>query len=243
MNPLSKSVLVITLGIFLHMNFAFAQGVDFSQQRIYQNQQPVSGPENMTGQTEAPLPNQPETQTQQQEEALPITAAQETSSSTGQTTSQIFPQESSTKSPASYFLYAIIAVLAFLGIEEWLRKWRKPKKKPELPAEAEKIVCETCGGSGKIKKKRKVTIPCGHCKESGVDICHHCSGTGRDGLGYGVPLEDIENYPKCLYCSGKGTPELVVGCCMCKGKRKEEFDESYEVPCPTCNGSGWIRNW
>ena len=30
---------------------------------------------------------------------------------------------------------------------------------------------------------------------------------------------------------------------VCKGKRKIEYQEPYEAPCPTCKGSGWIRNW
>ena len=145
--------------------------------------------------------------------------------------------------PVSYILYALLTgVFASFFWLGW-RKWLKRKKETELPAEAEKIACPTCGGSGKITKKRKITAPCGHCKKTGIDICHHCGGTGRDGLGYGVPLEDIENYPKCLYCRGKGVPKMPIRCCMCKGKREEEFEESYEVPCPTCKGSGWIRNW
>lgn len=166
-------------------------------------------------------------------------------------------------SPFSYLVYAAVIAIIFFWFK-WWRKWGKRKKETELlsekeikppteaekseektkpPAEAEKIVCPTCGGSGKITKKRTVSAPCLHCKETGNDICHYCSGTGRDGRGIGVPLEDIENYPKCLYCGGNGFPEVRSRCCMCRGKRKEEYEESYEVTCPTCKGSGWIRNW
>ncbi|OGH68607.1 MAG: hypothetical protein A3J66_01130 [Candidatus Magasanikbacteria bacterium RIFCSPHIGHO2_02_FULL_47_14] len=223
MRHILKSIGVIIFGIFFNFHFVFAQGTNLNQQQIYQNQPPVSRPVNTD------VPEEPRV-TSEQAEPQAIAPA-------------VLPQESSPKSSLFYLLYGVPIVLAFLGLEEWLRKWRKKKKKPELPAEAEKIVCPTCGGSGKITKKRRKTVPCGHCKATGIDICHHCSGTGRDGLGYGVPLEDIENYPKCLYCSGKGVPELFIACCMCKGKRKEEFDEPYEVPCPTCKGSGWVRNW
>ena len=151
--------------------------------------------------------------------------------------------QSASSFQASYILYAVLAGILITFFWFGWREWLKRKKKTDLPAEAEKIVCETCGGSGKITKKRKISVPCLHCKKTGNDMCHYCSGTGRDGRGIGVPLEDIENYPKCLYCSGNGFPEVRTRCCMCGGKGKEEYEESYEETCPTCKGKGWIRNW
>lgn len=165
---------------------------------------------------------------------------------TTETSPEILVLENTAAQSSNFLAAAVVVTIIFLYFI-WWRKWSKYRKKrvllPEPPAEAEKIVCPTCGGSGKIIKKRRVSVPCGHCKKSGLDICHHCSGTGRDGLGYGVPLEDIENYPKCLHCQGKGSPEIPTVCCMCKGKRTEEYDEPFEEMCATCKGSGWIRNW
>jgi len=137
----------------------------------------------------------------------------------------------------SYILYAVALVLLVFFWKRLL-EWLKRSKRPELPAEDDGTLCPTCGGKGTITKKRTITAPCKHCKQTGIDICHHCGGTGRNGLGYGVPLEDIENYPKCDYCGGKGFPKLVLRCCMCKGARKETYEESYEVTCPDYKGSG-----
>ena len=235
----------------------------------YQNQQPFNTETpteeiNVTPSEEAQLPiNQPKTtevtpteSTQSTQPTQPTQSTQTTQSTPAKTQvtsseAQPSPQIIDLKPTiqpdpsfqTSYILYAILAgiFVSFFWFE-W-HKWFKRKKKTELPAEAEKIVCETCGGSGKITKKRKVSVPCGHCKKTGNDICHYCSGTGRDVRGIGVPLEDIENYPKCLYCGGNGFPEVRARCCMCRGKGKEEYEESYEETCPTCKGSGWIKNW
>lgn len=198
-------------------------------------------------------------------ETPPQVQPQETSPETPlseNVTDQKSARQLNLSSPIAYLTYAVVVVLVFFWFGEWLRRWLKRRKKIELPseaeetkppteaekseektkppAEAEKIVCPTCGGTGKVTKKRTKTAPCNHCKQTGIDICHYCGGTGRNGLGYGVPLEDIENYPKCDYCGGKGFPELVLPCEFCKGERKIEYQESYEETCPTCKGSGRV---
>ena len=56
--------------------------------------------------------------------------------------------------------------------------------------------------------------------------------------------ESIENYPNdCVKCGGKGIAKPIMSCCMCKGKKKQEYEESYEETCPTCKGSGFVNNW
>ena len=137
---------------------------------------------------------------------------------------------------------APLAALAFFFWFGW-REWLKRKKGKALPAEKEgeeKTVCETCGGSGKVTKKRIKSVPCDHCKRTGKDICHYCGGTGRYGVGLTVPQtqEEVESMMKCDYCEGTGFKNPVLPCCMCKGKRKIEVPESYEETCPTCGGSG-----
>ena len=263
-----KIITFILLNIFVIFNIALAQDANIPQEIINPYQQQLNNAENnypdyqqepsSADTINVPSQQEPSPVIQlapgvgSQEKPAPIqenpstpAVSSEPSPVPQQTIDTVSTGRLGLYSYASYILYAaaIILITLFFAWWHWWRKFFKPKKKPELPAEAEKIVCPTCGGSGKITKKRKITAPCGHCKKTGIDICHHCSGTGRDGLGYGVPLEDIENYPKCLYCRGKGVPKMPIRCCMCKGKREEEFEESYEVPCPTCKGSGWIRNW
>ena len=150
-----------------------------------------------------------------------------------------------------FITYGGLAVV--LGFFAWWEFFKRKKTK-SLPAEKEpekKVVkvekeeytCPTCKGKRTITKHRTVTAPCGHCKQTGIDICHHCSGTGKSGGGgFGVPLDDIENYPNdCPFCGGKGTPEVALPCCMCKGKRKETYQEPYEAPCPTCKGTGNVE--
>ena len=242
-----KIITFILLGVFVIFSFALAQDADIPQEIINQYQQPLDNVENNSPdyqqeQSSTDMINVP---SQQEPPVVETPAVSSEPSPLPQTIDTESTGRPGLYSYIPYILYTAAALLIIFSFAwwHWWRKLFKRKKKSELPAEAEKIVCPTCGGSGKITKKRKVTVPCGHCKEKGIDICHHCGGTGRDGLGYGVPIEDIKNYPKCLYCGGNGVPKIALPCCMCKGKRKEEFEESYEVPCPTCKGSGWIRNW
>lgn len=261
MNRIVKLTSIILLGGFIAFHFASAQIINPPQENFIQNQplreedsQPQTSPQETPFLTEEETPPP----------ALSQEASQEIPNGENATIQKSAGQWSFTSSVA-YVTVATVVLLVFFRFR-WWRRWLKRRKKTELPseaedvkppteaekskkkaeqspAEAEKLVCPTCGGTGKITKHRTKTVPCNHCKQTGVDICHHCSGTGRNGLGYGVPLEDIENYPKCDYCAGKGFPEIPSPCEFCKGKRTIEFQEPYEEPCPTCKGSGWIRNW
>ncbi|MEK7514681.1 MAG: hypothetical protein AAB587_02565 [Patescibacteria group bacterium] len=250
MKYIPKLTTVIFLGVFGIFAFTSAQEpppLNQYQEQVNPQQNPYQ--EELQVTPPPPSPTEPQQKTippQQKPPSLQTPPSVEPQAISPETS--LLPQAFDTNavgafnfsSPTSYVLIGGGFVFFFwLGWREWLKR----KKETELPAEAEKIVCSTCGGSGKITKKRKMSAPCRHCKETGIDICHHCSGTGRNGLGIGVPLDDIENYPKCDYCFGKGFPEIPLRCCMCKGKRKEEYEESYEETCPTCKGSGWIRNW
>ena len=236
MKQLLKLLFFMIFGVFTVFGFISAQVNNYPNQTINQNQ---------------PFPII-------QSEPKPPTVSPEIIPT--QTSSEIPPSENTIYQTSvipsnpfsSYLLYvAIIVVLAAAFFWKRLIELLKRKKgtesvpgeKAELPAEAEKIPCSTCKGTGKITKHQTKSVPCGHCKKTGIDICQHCGGTGRNGLGYGVPLEDIENYPKCDYCGGKGFPETVLSCCMCKGARKETYEEAYEVPCPTCKGSGLVNNY
>lgn len=266
MNQALKSTLIIFLGVFATFNFALAQVSNPPQGTIIQNQPPAVNYENIPPQEEEKPPSTKEATPPQvvpqeipvltEEEIQPQVVPQETSPEipvVENTTAQKSMSQINLSSPVAYVTYAVVVILVFFWFGAWWRRWLKRKKKTELPseaedkkppAEAEKLVCPTCGGTGKITKHRTKTAPCTHCKETGIDICHHCSGTGKDGCGgFGVQLEDIEGYPDCGHCGGKGSPEIVLPCEFCKGKRKIEFQEPYEETCPTCKGLGWIRNW
>lgn len=139
----------------------------------------------------------------------------------------------------NYILYFFAIILLTFFIKKLLEIWKKSKK-PSLPAEDDGTVCGTCGGSGKVKEKVTKYAPCGHCKQTGIDICHHCGGSGRYGVGLTVPQteEEVQNLMKCDYCGGSGFPNPPFACCMCKGKRKESYEETVEVSCPNCKGTG-----
>jgi len=244
MNQTLKSTLIIFLGVFTIFGFASAHINNPPDEIVNQNQPPVFDSENIPEQGEQPLINQSETLPKENplqvlpQEILPETQLSENIAD------QKLARQLSIGSPILYPVYAVAIAFGFFWMD-WWRKWLKRKKKAELPAEAEKIVCPTCGGAGKITKKRIKTAPCGHCKEKGIETCHACSGTGKSGGGgFGVPLEDIESYPNdCVQCGGKGIAKPIRPCCMCKGKRKEEYEESYEEICPKCKGSGFVNNW
>lgn len=262
--PHLKFVTFILFGIFAIVNFALAQELPSNNQDQYQ-QQFDSQQNQYQGKPQEASPSLPPAEPQQ--ETAP---SQEKPSPTKETPSKILPQETlpetllsenvagqksarqlNLSSPIAYLTYTVVVILAFFWFGEWWRRWLKRRKKTELPSEAEEtkppteaeeIVCPTCGGSGKITKKRIVSAPCLHCKEKGIETCHACSGTGKSGGGgFGVPLKNIEDYPNdCVPCGGKGIAKPVRTCCMCKGKRKEEYQESYEETCPTCKGSGRV---
>ncbi len=134
-------------------------------------------------------------------------------------------------------LAVILAFIAFL-FKKFREFLRRLKTEPKPPEKKEEVVCKTCGGSGKVKKKRTISAPCGHCKQTGRDICHHCGGSGHYGGGLTVPQtqDEVDSLMKCDYCKGKGFSNPSVACCMCKGARKEYAEESYEAACPDCRG-------
>lgn len=151
------------------------------------------------------------------------------------------------------YIFITAAVFGFIGLWWW---WKKRKSTPTLPSEVEpeKLKaeeepdyttkpCPTCAGTGEVAKTRDVTIKCAHCKGSGIDICHHCGGTGKYGFGLRVPQseEEVQSFMGCDYCEGKGNKIPAAACCMCKGTRKESYKESYKAPCPTCGGSGKVK--
>lgn len=246
-----KFVTFILLGIFAIVSFALAQEPPLNNQNQYQGEpqeMPPSSPLSEPQQKTVPSQEEPSSTKETPSQILPQKALPETPLSEN-VAGQKSARQLNLSSPIAYLTYAVVVILVFFWFGEWWRRWLKRRKKTELPseaeetkppAEAEQIVCPTCGGTGKVTKKRTKTAPCNHCKQTGIDICHYCGGTGRNGLGYGVPLEDIENYPKCDYCGGKGFPEIVLPCEFCKGKRKIEYQESYEETCPTCKGSGRV---
>jgi len=210
------------------------------------NQNPYPQQNNISQQTETPPVSQPTPQSSEPIQPQNITQ-QQTPDVTQNAVAEevpVLPDQNlmaTNAGPNQYIYLYILAVAVLVTIVFfWKRiiEYLKKSKNSGLPAEDDGTLCPTCGGTGKVKKKQIKTAPCKHCKETGIDICHHCGGTGRNGLGYGVPLEDIENYPKCDYCGGKGFPDVPLACCMCKGKRKEIYEESYEAPCETCKGSG-----
>ena len=247
-----KTVIVVfSLFIFTVFNFAFAQDQNQyyqQQQQQYQINQPPTNTINIPSQQEPSPTARPESTIQPREKTAPIqekfstpVVSSESLPLPPQTVNTDLTSQSNLPSNNFYVLY-VVAALAVVFFFDWWRKWMKRKKTKTFPAEKDDTVCPTCGGTGKVTKKRTKTAPCGHCKGKGIDICHHCSGTGRSGGGgFGVPLEDIENYPKdCPYCGGKGFPKIVLSCEFCKGKGKIEYQESYEETCPTCKGSGRV---
>lgn len=251
MRRTSKFIL-IAISVVVSSNIAFSQTNEYPNQGINQN-----APPNYILPDISPKPLEPIVKPEPQLPILPQETPFETlppeniTDKTPIPTSDL-PLESKSN---SYLIYIVIVAGLAVGFF-WKRliellkgkggtKAEAEKEKNDLPAEAEKIPCKTCGGTGKIKKYQTKSVPCGHCKQTGIDICHHCSGTGKSGGGgFGVPLDDIENYPNdCPFCGGKGTPEIMLPCCMCKGRRKETYEEPYEVPCPTCKGSGLVNNY
>lgn len=241
MIQISKFIFFI-LAVAASSNIVLAQINNYPNQEVNQNTLPNYTPPDISPESPEPivkpkLPPQVEPEVTSQE-ILPETSTPPSNSPT-----------------SSYLIYIIIVAGLAVGFF-WKRliellkgkgrtKAEAEKEKNDLPAEAEKIPCKTCKGTGKIKKYQTKSAPCGHCEQTGIDICHHCSGTGKSGGGgFGVPLDDIENYPNdCPFCGGKGTPEIALLCCMCKGKKKETYEESYEVPCPTCQGTGLVNNY
>ncbi len=197
-----------------------------------QPSEPVAAPPEPTLYQETAAPAEPVPQAQPQEPTPEVPLAAPTADIAS-------PNQQNASSSGYYILYAVIITGALFWFG-WGKKFYKGKKKPDLPAEDDGTVCKTCGGKGTITKKRTITVPCYHCKQTGRDICHHCGGSGRYGVGLTVPQtqEEVESLMKCDYCGGKGFPKTPFACCMCKGKRKEEFEESYETPCPDCRGTG-----
>ncbi|OHA52353.1 MAG: hypothetical protein A3A30_04020 [Candidatus Terrybacteria bacterium RIFCSPLOWO2_01_FULL_48_14] len=143
------------------------------------------------------------------------------------------------------FLFLVVfasgGILAWFAWWEWMKRRKMTGPKAESDGSEEKI-CPTCGGSGKIKEKVRKSAPCDHCKKTGRDICHYCSGTGRYGVGLVVPEteDDIQNFMKCDYCEGSGFKNPPLPCCFCKGERKIWYDEWYEKTCPKCKGTGRV---
>lgn len=177
----------------------------------------------------------------------------------GSSTAENNPTSESVIPPATNASFSFFPLIAYEGIAVILGffawwQWFKRKKTGALPAEKElekKVVkvekeeylCLTCKGKGTVTNHRTTTVKCGHCKGTGNDICHHCGGTGHYGEGLMVPetQEEVESLMKCDYCGGSGWQSPRLACCMCKGARKETFNEPYETICPTCNGMGKLE--
>ncbi|OHA52156.1 MAG: hypothetical protein A3A97_04570 [Candidatus Terrybacteria bacterium RIFCSPLOWO2_01_FULL_40_23] len=211
---------------------------------VFEQQTPPVPPESPVTNTATPPANtqeqtSPQPQTVTEEPPSPIEVITETSPLEQNSVSDIPVNTLISKAP---YVVAAVAVFVFfwLGWRQW-RKWKKRSVLPPVGGAVEKTVCGTCGGSGKVKRKRMKSVPCGHCKQTGRDICHHCGGTGRYGVGLTVPQteEEVQSMMKCDYCKGSGFPKIAIACCMCKGKKKEEYEEIYEVPCPDCRGTGY----
>lgn len=94
-------------------------------------------------------------------------------------------------------------------------------------------ICDTCGGSGKIR----TAIPCPTCGGKGTVVCSHCSG-----LGYTYEA----GAPPCPTCDGRGTimqDGRLVTCGACGGTGKGKgsvikkpcaFCVSGQMTCPDC---------
>ena len=236
------TITLLLLNFFGVPSIAVAQYTNNPYQQPNQYQPPINQPEPQAIAPEpaappeqpalyqgTPAPAEPTPQVQRQaapEVSLPVANVDAT-------------KQQNLSSTGYYVLYTVIAALALFCFT-WWRKWLKRKKTTDLPAEDDGTVCKTCGGKGTITKTRTLTAPCNHCKQTGRDICHHCGGSGRYNGGFTVPQtqEEVESLMKCDYCEGSGFTTPALPCCMCKGKKKEEYQESYEAPCPTCNGTG-----
>lgn len=129
----------------------------------------------------------------------------------------------------------VIVTLCYYLYSRWLEWYEKYKKGYPQPVP---VPCKTCGGTGVVKEKVSKSAPCGHCKETWRDICHHCGGSGKNGLGLPMPQteEEVASLINCDYCGDKGFSDPPVACCMCKGEKKIYYQETIEVPCPDCKG-------
>lgn len=267
----AKNALIILISTLTAFNFVLAQGADIPPEIMEQYQRQMNNPGNNPSIPENPPPtNLPtpaieskEKQAITQDKELPAEEknsvplnevmsqsgiqAQNPEISQGtpplpQTVDSVSIENPNLSSLAFYF--AFVVAIGFVLF--WFGWWREllKRKKSGLPSEAEKetVPCATCGGSGKISKKRTKLIDCPKCKGAGKEICRYCNGTGRYGVGLTVPQtkEDLENYMKCDYCGGTGVSKPLVSCSMCKGEKKIGIEESYEVTCPTCKGAGHI---
>ena len=247
MKQLLKLSFFIILGTFAVFNFTSAQINNYPNQQIPQNQQPpIIQPSPTPEPISQPVPQKTtpaQTTPKTTQTPLPENISNQTST----------PQASSANSSYSFIPYfAIIAALALAFFWKKLLELFKEKKgteptkeNTELPAEAEKIPCPTCGGTGKITKHRMVTVPCDHCKSTGNDICHFCGGSGHYGGGLTVPQaqDEVDGMKKCDWCEGNGWDKFHKACCMCHGTKKESYQEAYQVPCPTCKGIGLVNNY
>ena len=187
-----------------------------------------------------------------QQSYLPLTPQGNSQNATSQTATvnQAVTEDSESSAIlyVNYALYLLGIVVLFFVIKKLISLWRSKfnltspplPPVPPLPSEYDTIPCSTCGGLGKIKKKEKKFVPCTHCKETGTDICHYCGGTGEYSGGYMIPetKEEAESFMKCDYCSGTGFTNPPLFCCMCKGKKQEEYEETIDVICADCKGAG-----
>lgn len=83
---------------------------------------------------------------------------------------------------------------------------------------SEFVYCTTCGGIGKVLTKKKVTVPCLLCEQTGI------------------VWENNYSWYKCLCCDGKGSyqteQDVEVTCPTCNG-----FKGALQpVDCPKCSG-------
>ena len=143
-----------------------------------------------------------------------------------------------------YIFYAVILGVFIFFLKRLFDLWRRSKKH-QLPAEDDGTLCLKCGGSGKIIEEYEESISCVHCKGSGQDPCHHCSGTGKMSLpNPPSSKEELESWPPCDFCRGSGKAwkskamPAGIGCCMCHGKKKEIIKKTRTITCPICKGSG-----
>ncbi len=154
------------------------------------------------------------------------------------TTQNTISNESITGGAVLMIAWELVAALVIVTIcyywytwlWEWYEKYKKDHPQPMPPP------CETCGGSGSITKKVTKSAPCWHCKETWRDICHHCGGSGKNGLGLRIPEteEEVASLLDCNYCGGKGFSDPPIACCMCKWKSKIDYQETVTLPCPDC---------
>jgi hypothetical protein len=134
---------------------------------------------------------------------------------------------------------ALVAVIAMLGIQEFLRRRKDAhaKKCARCGGTGRESTSETCGrceGEGTIEEEVEAEGACPHCEGEGEDPCHECEGEGeKDG--------PDGKETACEACAGTGKAfgkdGEPVDCCTCGGIGEASGTLTKRVTCPDCEGA------